>query len=169
MGKEIIVENPTPQEQTEVQVCHFGDNHVTVEYMNNAIKWRQGSTDRANRESVLNTLKSMVREEILDRDLALTVFNTIADNAGWDTVESIAMTYTVTVSLFGQTIGEFTEVEASDEDEAVSIVEQGFEISQADLSITVDFGNESLDDSIDLTDSWHLSLNDHIEFEATEE
>lgn len=137
--------------------------------MQNAVKWRSERTHDNNRDSVLQAIKSMARESVLDRDTALTVFNTIADNAGWDTVDSIATTYTVTVTLFGQTIGEFTDVEADSDDEAVSLVEGGADISLANLSVSVDFNGESLDDTIDLTGSWHFDLNDYIEFEAVED
>lgn len=162
------MENPTPQEQV-TETCTYGSNHIDREHYNTQVDWRAKLVDASNRDKVLEGIKSVVRDGILDKDTALTVFNTIADRAGWDTEDKIQCTYTVTVTAFGQEIGEFTGVEAYDEDEACELVQSNYDITSADLSLSVDYAGDCVEDSIDLTSGWSIDLNDYIEFEANEE
>ena len=108
-------------------------------------------------ESTLNAIRYLVSESTLDRDTAVEVYNRIAHNNGWDTIDSINRKYNVTVYYKGSYIGEFTDVEADDEDSAQNDVLENMEV-EASLSITLSYGNDSVSDEVDI-DPYDLDDN----------
>lgn len=159
------MENPTP-EQTQM-VCSYSD-HITLDAHNADVKWRVNSVDGDNRDNTLLAIKRLVRDEILDRETALTVFNTIAHSTGWSEVSTIATTYTVTVTAFGHEVGEFTGVEANDESDAIQTVLQDMIVQDSTLNLELEFNEQYISDSINL-DSWSFDLSDYLDAEAVEE
>ena len=119
-----------------------------------------------NAESTLDVFKGQVRDGSLGRDYATGLYNEIAEACGWDTVSSIASTYSVDVIYANETIGTFEGIEADSEDEASDKVMDELEVDNAVLSFTVSYGNDSLQAEI-YPDTYDISSD--IELRATEE
>jgi hypothetical protein len=116
--------------------------------------------------STLNVFKEQVRDGSLGRDYATGLYNEIAEACGWDSVSSIASTYSVDVIYNNDVIGTFSGIEADSEDEAQDKVMDDLEVSDAVLSFTVSCGSDSLQGEI-YPDTYDITTD--IELRATEE
>lgn len=89
--------------------------------------------------------KSEARSGTMTKEDALSIFNGLADALGWDTVDSIASTYSVTVYVDGDEVGTFDEVEADDEDSACAEVTENLEI-EATMFIRLNYNGSHRED-----------------------
>ena len=142
----------------------------TVEEYNNAIATAKldgiAVAQKNNSLSTLDVFKGQVRDGSLGKDYATGLYNEIAEACGWDSVSSIASTYSVDVIYNHDVIGTFEGIEADSEDEATDLVMDGLEVDNAVLSFTVSYGNDSLNAEI-YPDTYDISTD--IELRATEE
>ena len=160
------MENPTPEQVTNT--CTYGSTHVSYEWYEAQVKWHTDYTSDYLRDQTLSVIKGLVRDNALDRDTALNVFNAIAERNSWETADSIATTYTVTVTAFGHEVGEFTGIEADDESDAISTVLNDMVVQDSTLNLELEFNEQYISDSISL-DSWSFDLSDYLDAEAVEE
>jgi hypothetical protein len=124
---------------------------------------------------VVDTLRSFTKtSEVGDlaitRDQALAIYNQIATKCGQPNLDTVGAIYQVEVNWNdGTTIMVVEEVEADSEEEAVEIVQDGFSINGADLSLSLSFGANSGTETIYGLD-WELDslINESLEFRATE-
>lgn len=142
----------------------------TVEEYNNAIATAKldgiAVAQKNNSLSTLDVFKGQVRDGSLGKDYATGLYNEIAEACGWDSVSSIASTYSVDVIFNHDVVGTFEGIEADSEDEATDLVMDGLEVDNAVLSFTVSYGNDSLNAEI-YPDTYDISTD--IELRATEE
>ena len=132
-----------------VQALHRATSRVSSDLRDKAIEW----------------FKSEVRGGSMIKEDALGIFNGLADALGWDLIDNLTSTYTVTVYFRGNEVGQFEGVEADDESDAESKVldEMGVDAS---INLEIAFGDHTLDEAISI-DSWDLS--DDFTAEASEE
>lgn len=124
---------------------------------------------------VVDTLRSFTKtSEVGDlaitRDQALAIHNQIAVKCGQPSLDTVGAIYQVEVCWNdGTTIMVVEEVEADSEEEAVDIVQDGFSVNGADLSLSLSFGANSGTETIYGLD-WELDnlINESLEFRATE-
>ena len=119
-----------------------------------------------NAESALDVFKSEVRDGSLGRDYATGLYNTIAEACGWDSVSSIASTYTVEVIYANKVIGSFEGIEADSEDEAQDKVMDDLEVDSPVLSFSVSYNGDSFQAEYE-PDTYDIQTE--IELSATEE
>ena len=117
-------------------------------------------------ESALYVFKSQIRDGHLGREYATMLYNELAEACGWDSVSSIASTYSVDVIYNNDVIGTFEGIEADSEDEATDKVMDDLEVTDAVLSLTVSCGSDSLQGEI-YPDTYDIATD--IELRATEE
>lgn len=117
------------------------------------------------RENALEAVRGM-RDEV-DEESLVSMYNTIAEAVGWDTIDALTKTYTVTVSYKGYEVATFTEVEAESDGEACDKVLEDMDISDFNISIELTYGNNSESGEVSLG-SWDIDTDD-FEAEATEE
>lgn len=103
---------------------------------------RKSATDYAKRIYADGTLE-VLREEVangdLEKDYAVELHNKLASVIGFDEVESIQQTYTVTVSYNGEEVTMFNNIEADSEDDAVDKVSSDLEVDDVEVSITLSY------------------------------
>lgn len=116
-------------------------------------------------EITLSTIQSMVNDNNLDNDIALEVYNAIADACGYPNVDSLTKKFAVTIRYNNCHIMTIHDVEADDEESAVDkVVNDGsYEVS-AKVSFTYDGYQETI--RTDITDfvSW-----EDLDIEAEEQ
>ena len=115
-------------------------------------------------DKVYEAFRSM-RDEV-DEPSLVSMYNTVAEACGWDTITAFTKQYTVSVFYNGHEIGEFSDIEADDEDSAENIVLEGMDIT-AFISLDISYGNNSVTGDVDI-DSWDLDT-DAFTAEATEQ
>ena len=123
-------------------------------------------TQNNNSASTLEVFKGQIRDGSLGRDYATGLYNEIAEACAWDTVSSIASTYSVDVIYNNDVIGTFSGIEADSEDEAQDKVMDELEVTDAVLSFTVSCGNDSLQAET-YPDTYDIATD--LELRATEE
>jgi len=134
---------------------------TTTEY-GMAMDILRNRVNKNNREGVLKIIKSEVREGSLDKEYAIELFNGIAMECGWETVDSINSLYTVEVSYNGSTIGVFEGIEAHDEADAEDTLSNDIEI-EGELSLTISHNGQTITGSA-FIDGWNLA--DELVFNA---
>ena len=102
----------------------------------------------------------------IDDEHILAVYNTIANILGWETLDNLIRTFTVAVSYKGEALGDF-EVEAEDEDSAISDVQDNMSV-EATLDIRVEYGGNITGHTTVDIDAWDLDQDD-FDYEATEQ
>ena len=122
--------------------------------------------NKNNSTSALDVFKSEVRDGSLGRDYASNLYNTIAEACGWETVSTIATTYTVEVIYANNVIGSFEGIEADSEDEAQDKVMDELEVDNPVLSFTVSFNGDSFQAEYE-PDTYDIQTE--LELSATEE
>ena len=133
--------------------------NVGVEYATN------GVTNRL-RNSAIEWFKSEVRSGSMIKEDAEGIFNGLAEALGWDTVTSLSTLYVVTVDYNGNTIAEFSGVEADDEDDAVNKVEGDLEVDDVEISFILSYNGDSCRESVNMTYEFDSS---ELEFSAVEQ
>ena len=137
--------------QYEQQQLFFTQGEVdakVAEALNNALIKEQQSNRSllASLEyKALDWFKSEARSGSMSKEDALGIYNGLADALGWDTVDSIASTYSVTVYVDGDEVGTFDEVEADDEDSACAEVIENVEI-EATMFIRLNYNGSHRED-----------------------
>jgi hypothetical protein len=119
-----------------------------------------------NSESALYVFKSQIRDGHLGREYATMLYNELGEACGWDSVSSIASTYSVDVIYNNDVIGTFSGIEADSEDEATDKVMDDLEVTDAVLSFTVSIGSDDMQGEI-YPDTYDIATD--IELRATEE
>lgn len=102
----------------------------------------------------------------MDTDEVVEAYNDLARALGWETVTTLNTLYTVTVEYDGYTIAEFSEVEANDEDSAVSEVRSNIEIEDISMTFSLSYNGQACEETI--PGSGSIDPYD-FEYSATEE
>lgn len=126
----------------------------------------KGVMHRILRGEALDWFKSEVREGTMSKDDAVGIFNGLAGALGWTEVETIATLFTVTVDYNGETIAEFSDIEADDEDSAVDEVESNIEVEDVEISFQVAYNGQTQNGSTNYTYEFDSS---DLTFTATEQ
>jgi len=117
------------------------------------------------RGSAIDYFKNEVSEGTMSKDDAESMFNGLANAIGWD--EAVLTTlWTVTVDYEGETIAEFSDIEAEDEDSAVEEVENNFEMEEVEVSFTISYNGSTQTNSVNNTYQFDSS---DLSFTATEQ
>ena len=132
-------------------VCDQAD-HISRSLLDDYIKRaREGATLVAQRNT-LQALRNLVANGDLYKSNATEVYNAIADESGWDNIDSIQASYNVNVSYDNEHVFTATNVEADDEDSACELVLDNLEISNVSISFDIEYGDDSENSSISLWD-----------------
>lgn len=134
-----------------VQALHRANARVSSDLRDKAIAW----------------FKNEVREGNMIKEDALGIFNGLAGALGWNTVDSLTSTYSVTVMYDGTEIALFQEVEADDEDDACNKVLEDMNIESVTISFDIFYGGSNESGEVEIS-SWDLD-NDRFTAEANEE
>jgi hypothetical protein len=107
----------------------------------------------------------------MSKDYAVELYNKIADENRWTHVDKIAVTYNVTVTLFGDSILFVENIEANDEDDACDKVTEDLDFSDIEVNFTVSALGEDASATV-TDDSYYVDfsgiLRDNIEVSAEE-
>jgi hypothetical protein len=126
----------------------------------------KGVMHRRLRIEALDWFKGEVRSGTMAKEDAEGIFNGLADSLGWDTVESITTLFTVTVDYDGETIAEFSDIEADDEDSACEEVEGNINIDDVEVTLQVSYNGSSQEGTVNRTYEFDPS---DLSFTATEQ
>lgn len=118
-------------------------------------------------ENTLGAMQRMTREGEIDDESATSIYNEIAELNGWATVTTLCPKWTVQVQLFNETVGEFTDIEANDEDEACDKVRENIEIDDFTICVSLSYGDESIEGEVH--GSYRFDINDNLDFYAEEQ
>ena len=150
-------------EEVEAKVnTAIADTTARLEFSHNA-KVRFLKEDM--QKDVLNVMRELA-DSTISTDDAVTVYNAIADRLGWDVIESLTRKFTVSVSYNGYELGEFSDIEADDEDSACSEVLENMDV-EASINFNISYNYNDISGSVDI-DSWDLD-SDNFSAEATEQ
>ena len=117
------------------------------------------------RDKAIEFFKSEA-ESTMTKEDALDFFNALASALGWDTVDNLTKTWTVKVEYLNTTIGEFSGIEADDEDSAIEEVQGNLLLESAELELSVSYNGDTAYESVDM--SYHFDTSD-LEFSAEAE
>ena len=109
--------------------------------------------------------RNEVREGTMDKDDALGIYNGLAEALGWTTLDNMTALYTVVISYNGNTIAEFSDVEADDEDSAEQEVRDNLDIQDIEISFTLSYNGDSQSGTDNLTYAW----DEDFEYSVTEQ
>jgi hypothetical protein len=126
----------------------------------------KGNMHRILRGEALDWFKGEVRSGTMSKDDAVGIFNGLAGALGWTEVESIATLFTVTVDYNGETIAEFSDIEADDEDSAVEEVEGNLEVEDVEISFQIAYNGLTRSGTTNYTYEFDSG---EFEFTATEQ
>lgn len=122
-------------------------------------------------DSLITVFKREIGHGNMTKDYAVELYNKIADENRWTHVSQIAVTYNVTVTLFGDSILFVENVEANDEDEACDKVTEELDFSDIEVNFTVSALGEDASATVS-DDSYYVDfagiLRDNIEVSAEE-
>ena len=116
-------------------------------------------------EAVYEACKGMLNE--VDDESMISIYNTIAEACGWDTIDAFTKMYSVSVCYKDTEIAIFTDVEASSEDEAQDKVMDDMVINNVTISFDISYGNNSDSGEVELS-SYDVDY-DEFTAEATEQ
>jgi hypothetical protein len=147
--------------QDEVDVLH---KRINEQY---TLGITHGKTATSNelQDKAINHFRSEVREGNLSSDTALEIYNSLAEALGWNTVDSLAILFTVMVSYNGNTIAEIENIEAEDCDSAEAEVRYNLEVEDVDVSFTIAYNGTSYNDTVNTT----YEFDDEFEYQAIEQ
>ena len=141
----------TTEERNETAQAQFNKGvEITKDAIGGVVlhKFRdyvQGSTDEEDKVDMLN------------------LYNDIAGSAGFNKVTTLCATYTVLIEYNGYTVGEFTGIEAEDDDAAIEEVRDNM-VLEADITFNISYNNDSCNETVNMDfDAYEL------EFSAIEE
>jgi hypothetical protein len=133
------------------------------------------ATDSANKYTNLRiagvvetTFKSEVREGNMEEDYAVGLYNNLASQLDWSTIDNLSVKYTATVYAFDDELFTINDIEADDEQSAEQSIWDDLNISNVRLSFDVEANGEGgyfKGDVYDLDDF----INDNIKIEVTEQ
>ena len=133
------------------------------------------ATDLANKYTsnrisnvVETTFKSEVREGNMEEDYAVGLYNNLASQLDWSTIDNLSVKYTATVYAFDDELFTINDIEADDEQSAEQSIWDDLNISNVRLSFDVEANGEGgyfKGDVYDLDDF----INDNIKIEVTEQ
>jgi hypothetical protein len=126
----------------------------------------KGTMHRRLRGEALDFFKYEVREGNMSKDDAVGIFNGLAGALGWAEVQTIATLFTVTVDYEGETIAEFSDIEADDEDSAVDEVSNNFELEDVEVAFTLSYNGDVNSNAVNITYQFDSS---DLTFTATEQ
>ena len=122
-------------------------------------------------DSLITVFKREIGHGNMSKDYAVELYNKIADENRWTHVSQIAVTYNVTVSLFGDSILFVENIEANDEDDACDKVTEDLDFSDIEVNFTVSALGEDASATV-TDDSYYVDfagiLRDNIEVSAEE-
>ena len=123
------------------------------------------ATSRTVRDKVIEAIKESIADEVIDKEQARLVFGNILSkmNGMWGSTSF--GTYDVTVYADGSEIGTIYGIEAEDEDDAVSMVENDFSVSNITTTFQFSYENEEFEGEISVG-SWNHNID--FTFEACE-
>lgn len=164
----------TPEVQGQQQLFYTEDElqAKVTEVVNNLteahtrdIEWQKRRLRREVQEHALDAVRGM-RDEV-DEESLVSIYNTIAEACGWDTIETLTKMYSVSVCYMGHEIAIFTDVEAESDDEACDKVLEDMDIDDVTISFDISYGNNSESGEVSLS-SWDIDT-DQFTAEATEQ
>ena len=122
-------------------------------------------------DSLITVFKREIGHGNMSKDYAVELYNKIADENRWTHVEQIAVTYNVTVTLFGDSILFVENVEADSEEDACDKVTEELDFSDIEVNFTVSALGEDASATVS-DDSYYVDfagiLRDNIEVSAEE-
>lgn len=122
-------------------------------------------------DSLITVFKREIGHGNMSKDYAVELYNKIADENRWTHVDKIAVTYNVTVTLFGDSILFVENIEANDEDDACDKVTEDLDFSDIEVNFTVSALGEDASATV-TDDSYYVDfsgiLRDNIEVSAEE-
>jgi hypothetical protein len=122
-------------------------------------------------DSLITVFKREIGHGNMSKDYAVELYNKIADENRWTHVSQIAVTYNVTVSLFGDSIIYVENVEADDEQDACDKVTEDIDFSDIEVNFTVSALGEDASATVS-DDSYYVDfagiLRDNIDVSAEE-
>lgn len=122
-------------------------------------------------DSLITVFKREIGHGNMSKDYAVELYNKIADENRWTHVSQIAVTYNVTVTLFGDSILFVENVEADDEQDACDKVTEEIDFSDIEVNFTVSALGEDASATVG-DDSYYVDfagiLRDNIEVSAEE-
>lgn len=123
------------------------------------------STTNNLQDKAIKHFRSEVRNGSIDKDVALDIYNGLAEALGWDTVDSITSLFTVVVSYNGNTIAEIEDIEADDTDSAEWEVRNNLEVSDVEVTFEVTYGDHTYNETVNTT----YEFDDEFEYQAVEQ
>lgn len=123
------------------------------------------STTNSLQSKAINHFRSEVRNGSIDKDVALDIYNGLAEALGWNTVDSITPLFTVVVSYNGNTIAEIEDIEADDTDSAEAEVRYNLEVTDVEVTFEVTYGDHTYNETVNTT----YEFDDEFEYQAVEQ
>ena len=120
------------------------------------------STKTLIADAIAATLKDELREGTMDKDNVNELYARIAERADLP-ARTINNTYSVTVSYNGESIAEFSGIEADNEDSAVEEVENNMDV-EVEINFTLSYNNDTEYGSVSQS-----SYDFDLDYEANEE
>lgn len=151
------------EEEVQAKITQVVENLTSTNTAN--LKWELSRQRRRTQESAYDACKNMLGE--VDDESMVSIYNTIAEACGWDTIEAFTKMFSVTVMYNGSEIAIFEDVEAQDEDEACNTVLENMQVESANISFDISYGHATESGSADV-DTYSLDT-DEFTAEATEQ
>ena len=156
--------NPETSEFVPV-VCDQAD-HVSRDSVASQLELQRVRWTYDIQKQTLNALRALISPYTLTKEVALEIYNTIADHNGWANIEAITSIYTVEVCYNGDIVLTVSGVEADTEEEATAEVLENLEVDNVRLKFDVSYG-----DYADEADVWIYDFDptEDLSAVATEE
>lgn len=123
------------------------------------------SINNSLQDKAIKHFRSEVRNGSIDKDVALDIYNGLAEALGWNTVDSITPLFTVVVSYNGNTIAEIEDIEADDTDSAEAEVRYNLEVTDVEVTFEVTYGDHTYNETVNTT----YEFDDEFEYQAVEQ
>lgn len=114
---------------------------------------------------IVDTLKGEVREGNMEKDYANALYREFCNNVGL-VLKEINNAYSVTVSYEGTELAVFTDIEADSDDDAIEFVKDNMDISDIEVTLTLEFEGSTQYGSVSLS-PYELELD--FDYEAEEQ
>ena len=116
---------------------------VSSEQFKRGLEIGRDSARNTARDAVISVMKAQVAEGSMDSENAIELTNLILSEMGVETVTHLHRTFSVVVSINNEAVLNLDSVEAEDEDDAESQVQDELEFEDIELSFTVSSKGES--------------------------
>ncbi len=134
------------------------------------------ATDLANKYTsnrisnvVETTFKSEVREGNMEEDYAVGLYNNLASQLDWSTIDNLSVKYTAVVNFLGDELFTINDIEADDEESAKQSVWDDFNISNVRISFDVESQGEACYFKGDIYGDLDDFITDNLEVEVSEQ